>query len=82
MEVTVLLLLDQPTAVHHPFMDDVAFVIDEREAVRTNFIGGDDITALGRGKKAQADRGTEYREKDAVLAFDATQACFELRGAN
>ena len=63
-------------------MDDVAFVIDEREAVRTNFIGGDDITALGRAKKGQTDGGTEHGEKDAFLAFDAMQACLELRGGD
>ena len=74
------LLLDKPTAVHRPFMDDVAFVIDEREAVRADFICSDDITAaLGRAQQGQTDDGTEQRKKDAVLAFDAIQACFEWR---
>ena len=74
------LLLDKHAAVHHPFMDDVALVIDEREAVRADFIGSDDITAaLGRAQQGQTDRGTEQGEKDPVLAFDAMQACFELR---
>src|SRR5215471_7174485 len=76
------LLLDKPATVYHPFMDDIAFVIDEREAVRADFIGSDDITALGRAKKGQADGGTEDGEKDAVLAFDAIQACFELCGGD
>jgi len=61
-------------------MDDVAFVIDEREAVRADFIGSNDITAaLGRAQQGQTDGGTQQGEKDAVLAFDAMQACFELR---
>lgn len=63
-------------------MDDVAFVIDKREAMGADFIGNDHITALGRPQKGQTDGGAEYREKDAVLAFDAMQACFELRGSN
>jgi hypothetical protein len=74
-----LLLLDKPAAVHHPLMDDVAFVIDEREAVRADFIGSDDITAFGRAKKGQPDGGTEHGDKDTVLAFDAMQASFQLR---
>ena len=61
-------------------MDDVALVIDEREAVRADFIGSDDVTAaLGRAQQSQTDSGTEQGEKDAVLAFDAMQAGFELR---
>ena len=73
-------MLDKPAAVNRPFMDDVAFVIDEREAMRADFIGSDDITAaLGRAQQGQSDDGTEQREKDSVLAFDAMQACFELR---
>lgn len=48
-------------------MDDVAFVIDEREAVRTDFIGGDDITALRRAQKGQIDGGTKHGKKDAVF---------------
>jgi hypothetical protein len=61
-------------------MDDVAFVIDEREALRANFIGSDDIPAApGRAQQGQTDCGTEHSEKDAVLVFDAMQACFELR---
>ena len=60
-------------------MDDVALVIDEREAVRADFIGSDDVTALGRAQQSQTDGGTEQGEKDAVLAFDAMQAGFELR---
>ena len=60
-------------------MDNVALVIDEREAVRADFIGGDDVTAaLGRAQQSQTDGGTEQGEKDAVLAFDAMQACFDL----
>lgn len=48
--------------------------------MRPDFIGSNDITALGRAKKGQADGGTEHGEKYAVLAFNAMQACFELRG--
>src|SRR5215831_18913052 len=74
------LLLDKPAAVHRPFMDDLALVIDEREAMRADFIGSNDITAaLGRAQQGQTDDGTEQRKKDAVLAFDAMQARFELR---
>src|SRR5206468_6156964 len=74
------LLLDKHTAVHYPFMDDVALVIDEGEAVRAHFIGSDDIVAaLGRAQQGQTDGGTEQGEKDAALTFDAMQACFELR---
>jgi hypothetical protein len=61
-------------------MDDVALVIDEREAVRTHFVGSDDISAiLARAQQRQTNGGKEQGEKDAVLAFDAMQACFELR---
>lgn len=61
-------------------MDDVALVIDEREAVCADFIGSDDVTAaLGRAQQSQADGGAEHCEKNAVLAFDAMQAGFELR---
>ena len=61
-------------------MDDVTPFIDEREALRTDLIGGDDITAaLGRPKQSQTDGGTEQREKHPILAFDAMQTCFELR---
>ena len=61
-------------------MDDVALVIDEQEAVRADFIGSNNITAaLGRAQQGQTDAGTEQGEKAAVLAFDAMQACFELR---
>ena len=61
-------------------MDDVAPVIDEDEALRADFIGSDDITAApGRAQQGQTHNGTEQGEKNAVLAFDAMQACFELR---
>ena len=63
-------------------MDDVAFVIDEREVVRANFISSNDITALGRAKKSQTDEAAEHGEKYAVLAFDAIQTCFELCGGD
>ena len=59
-------------------MDDVAPIVDEEEALRADFIGSDDITAaLGRAQQGQTDDDREQREKDAVLAFDAMQACFE-----
>ena len=48
-------------------MDDVAFVIDEREAMRKDFIGGDDITALRPARKGQTDGGAKHGEKDAVF---------------
>jgi len=74
------LLFDKHPAVHHPFMDDVALVIDEREALRAHFIGSDDITAaLARAQQGQTDDGTEQSEKDAIVAFDAMQAGFQLR---
>src|SRR5262249_2310956 len=61
-------------------MDDVAPVIDEEEALRADFIGSDDITAaLGRAEQGQTEGGKEQSEKDGVVAFDAMQACFELR---
>ena len=61
-------------------MDDVAVVVDEQEALRADFIGCDDITAApGRTQQGQTNDGTEQDEKDAVVAFDAMQACFELR---
>ena len=73
------LLLDKPAAVHRPLMDDVAAVVDEEEALLADFIGSDDITAApGRAQQGQTDGGTEQSEKDAVVAFDARQACFEL----
>lgn len=62
-------------------MDDVTLVVDERKVVGANFIGSDDVTAApGRTQQSQTDGGTEYGEKQPVLAFDALQACFELRG--
>jgi len=60
-------------------MDDVAPVIDEGEALRTHFIGSNDITAApGRAQKGETDGGTEQGEKDAVLAFNTMKACFEV----
>ena len=60
-------------------MDDIALVIDEGEAVRADFIGSDDVTAaLGRAQQSKTEGGTEQGEKDAVLAFDAMQAGFQL----
>src|SRR6516225_7681358 len=54
--------------------------MDEREAVRANFIGSDDITAApSRAQQGQTDGGIEQGERDAVLAFDAMQVRFELR---
>ncbi len=50
----------------------------QRALYRT--LDAQDITAtLGRAQRGQTDDGTEQREKDAILAFDAIQACFELR---
>jgi hypothetical protein len=75
-----LSLLDKHPAVHYPFMDDVAPVIDEREPVCADLIGSDDITAApGRAQQGQTGGGKEQSEKDAILAFDAMQARFELR---
>jgi hypothetical protein len=60
-------------------MDDVALIVDEEEALRADFIGSNDITAApGRAQQGQTDGGTEQSKKDAVLAFDAMQACFDL----
>ena len=54
------LLLDKHAAVHYPFMDDVALVIDKGEALRAHFIGSDDITvASGRAQQGQSDGDTE-----------------------
>ena len=61
-------------------MDYVAPVIDEEEALRADFIGSDDTTAApSRAQQGQTDGGTEQSEKDAIVAFDAMQPCFELR---
>jgi len=74
------LLFDKHAAVHGPLTDDVAPIVDEEEALRADFIGSDDITAApGRAQQGQTDGGTEQSEKDAVLAFGAIQAYFELR---
>ena len=61
-------------------MDDVTVLVDEQQAVRADFIGSDYITAApSRAQQGQTDGGTEQSEKDAVVAFDAMQPCFELR---
>ena len=61
-------------------MDDIASLVDEGEAVCADFVGSDDVTAgLGRPQQGQTGGGTEQGKKDAVLAVDAMQACFELR---
>ena len=74
------LLLDKHAAVHRPLMDDVTVFVDEQQAVRADFIGSDYITAApSRAQQGQTDDGTDQREKEAVLAFDAMQACFQLR---
>jgi hypothetical protein len=78
----LLLLFNEPAAVHNPFMDDIAFIIDEREAVRADFIGRDDVSVLRGTKKGQPDGGTEYGKKDAVLAFEAMETSFQLRGGD
>jgi len=53
-------------------MDDVARVIDEREAARADFIRSDNITAaLVRAQQCQTDDGAQQGKKNAVLAFDA-----------
>jgi len=35
----------------------------------------------GFTEQGQADNGTEQRDKNAVLPFDAMEACFKLREA-
>jgi len=79
MEATVT-TARQASRCAPPMMNDVAPVIDEEEALRADFIGSDDITAApGRAQQGQTEGGTEQSEKYAVVAFDAIQACFELR---
>ena len=63
-------------------MNDVALVVDQREAMSADFIGSDNVTAFGRTKKGETDHSTEHEEEYAVLAFDAMQARCELRGGD
>jgi len=61
-------------------MDYVALVVDERKALCADFIGGDNMTAApGRAQQGETGGDKEQNEKDAVLTFDAMEACFELR---
>jgi hypothetical protein len=62
-------------------MDDVALVIDEREAVRAHFVGSDDITAiLARTQQRQTNGGKEQGEEGCGSGVRRDASVFRVAG--
>lgn len=60
-------------------MDDCATVIEERDAVGSNFVDADYIRGpFRRSQRSDSDRGAKEGDENAVLPFDALEACLDL----